>query len=287
MRRFSLTTILLAATVLVGTEGCGGSSGGSGGGTPNNPFAGVYNGSATLDSGKTGALAVDVDEDGSVTGNIVVTAPPGPAAMSVDGFPIGTYAITGQADSEGFISLGGLVPPETPFTITGGLPDGAGSHAITIALGAQTYNGTVQAQSDSPSGSVTMEQVVAGNAKLPVWSNVALLQTVNQETGYKKLFLTETIGADSRSFDVVIPDTMQPGDTVTLDSSFPRKATYSQFSWTDGNLYGWFAVSGTMTLVSRNGNKFSLIFTNAKFEPETFPTNHATGSFIANGSFHN
>jgi hypothetical protein len=287
MRCFSSITILFAVTLIFSMIGCGGSSGGSGG-TATNQFAGTYDGSAALDNGKTGTIGVEVDEDGSVSGTIVVTAPPGtPAPMAADGFPLGTYAITGQADSGGLISLGGLVPPETPFTVTGGLPDGAGSHAITIALGQQTFPGTVQVQSAEAGGNVTMELIQVGNIKNPVWSSVPLLKTNVDEDGYLKVYLTETIGNESRSFVVAIPDTMQAGDSVQLDLTHPRKASYSQFSWVDALQYGWAAVSGTMTLVSRNGDKVSLLFNNARFEPDTFPSNHATGIFIANGSFHN
>src|SRR5438309_723153 len=98
MRRTSVSSIILVIVALLIATGC------AGGGTAQapNPFAGTYDGTSTLDSAKTGTLAISVDANGTASGTLTVTAAMAPH-METSGFvfPVGSHAFSGQVDNHG------------------------------------------------------------------------------------------------------------------------------------------------------------------------------------------
>lgn len=291
MRRISLTTLLLAATVLLTAEGCGGSNGGGGGNPPGNPFAGTYEGTANLDNGKIGTLGFEVQANGVAVGFLTVPEPPNMAPTGLaDEFPPSVYDISGTVTSSGFLAMTGDITGGT-FAVEGTLTAN-GSAPITIAMvnGATTYTGTVDQQSDGPGANVTMTLITAGNAHLNLYSQGSLLAELTDEGEYDDLVITESEGmfTDSRTFSIEIPDTMQPGQVQVITNPLQQPMImYSEFTWADPVIKTWTATSGSFTLVSRNGNKVSLILTDVVIAPTPVGGNHGTGSFKASGTIHN
>lgn len=278
-------SIVIAAVTLLIAGGCGGSGGGSS--HHSNDLTGNYTGSAPVQTGYTGTLNFSVIPGGSAEGSLVVTPDATTPRALDDGIPPGNYPMSGTLDGNGNLNLGGMIGG-TPVTVTATIVgNGSGSNAFIMSFGVHTWEGTVT-KGDDPGdgGEVEADMTFSGasgtNADTTHFPSGTV--TANFDTDEADVFLHVT-DANGRTFGVTVPNSLDVGDTYTFDS-LHQFSTYAQPGSDDLFRDTWAADSGTMTLVARNGTHVSVILTNVHYTAVTFFGN-GTGSFTANGSFHN
>lgn len=147
-RRLSRTVVLCAAVGTVVMNGCGGDSGSSPGPsptstptpitTPGQAFTGNFAGTVPLDSGRTGAVAMDVQSDETATGTLTITGGATPETVPLTGF----VALTnGDFSLSGTSADGSVVA-----TVSGTLPaPGAGPGFLAIQVGTNIFRGSISA----------------------------------------------------------------------------------------------------------------------------------------------
>ena len=279
MPRKSMFSFVIAAVTLLMLGGCGGGGGGSHGGGGGRGVLGSYHGSIALDTGSEGDVSFTVEEGGATSGHLIVIATSGGPHPTADvgGIPAGSYTMLGHVDPQS-----GAIDLDDAASL-GIHMSGTAPGTVTISYGDSVYNGTVvrDTDADQPVADVTFSDEVDTNADTSHFPNGAL--TANFDSDEADVFLSVT-DASGRTFGVTVPNSLAVGDTYTFDS-LHRFATYAQ-PGDDFLNDTWAAESGTMTLVSRNGTKVSVILTDVHYSPVS-GFGHGAGTFVANGSFHN
>jgi hypothetical protein len=140
--------LALLGTLALFTAACG-SGGSTVGGVPGgpvaavNPFAGQFLGTNPLNGGQTGAVDLQVDSLGRVTGVFRVVAPPAPPAGIL--LPAGSYIVSGNVNFQtGVFSLTGSLPGVGDFTLTGTLPTGTNQGSYLLTIGGESFPGVIQ-----------------------------------------------------------------------------------------------------------------------------------------------
>lgn len=150
LKRAGVVLCALGVTVVSGgmLGGCSGgngsfnlnnSPGGGGGGAVVNSFGGAVTG---LGAGLSGIFDLDILEDNSIQGELVITGTPASQATRVVVLPAGTYTFTGQLTGNSFTGQGSSAgPPAVSYDISGTLPSGgnSGSWTITGAIGGTPF----------------------------------------------------------------------------------------------------------------------------------------------------
>jgi hypothetical protein len=270
MKLFALFLLGLLTFVMVG---CGGS--GTSAITPTaNPFAGSYTSTMTLDSGKQGSMNLAVSSTGAATGNLTVSA----ARSSREGgfsFTIGTISITGNVNPDGSFSLSGNDPTSGNFGASGQL-NSSSSGTITVTAGGQTYEGGVTLGTGSSSLTFTNVSGVNGTATNFPSNPYVVSSTVG---GASAILILPSVSENTRSFAITLNSTALAGDVIPLTGILNQKAWISYSTATDRD---WDATGGTLEILARSGNTWSVRLNAATFTART--TGTATGTFTASGT---
>ncbi|MBT9584348.1 hypothetical protein IV102_13480 [bacterium] len=137
---------LLAALALF-TAACGSSTstvtGVPGAQANASQFAGQFLGTNNLNGGQTGAVDLQVDPFGRITGVLrVVAAPVTPAGILL---PVGSYLVSGTINPQtGSFSVSGSLPGLSDFTLVGTVPTGTDQGSYVLTIGGETFTGVLQ-----------------------------------------------------------------------------------------------------------------------------------------------
>lgn len=270
MKLFALFLLGLFTFVMVG---CGG-SGTSTLAPTVNAFAGTYTSNMTLDAGKQGSMNLTVSSAGAATGTLTVSA----ARSSREGgfsFTIGTISISGNVNSDGSFSLTGNDPTSGNFGASGQL-NSSSSGTITVTAGGQTYTGGVTLGTGS--GSLTFTNVSGVNG---ITTNFPSNPYVVSSTvgGASAILILPSVNENTRSFTITLNSTALAGDVIPLTGILNQKAWVSYSTASDRD---WDATGGTLEILARSGNTWSIRLNGATFTART--TGTAVGSFTASGT---
>ncbi len=132
-----LTSVILFACMSVFCLlGCGG------GGFNVGNYVGTYDGSGSVDRGKTGTLHFTTDAEGIIAGTFVVNG----TETTGTGFNFapGTYVVVGSVTStNGGFTISGSVPDQGDFVIRGPFPSLTQSREYKIRANADNFTGTL------------------------------------------------------------------------------------------------------------------------------------------------
>jgi len=266
---------LVVATSVFSLAGCGG--GGSSVNTGPNPFAGNFVGTGTLDGGKPANLTVAVGADSTVQGSVTVTAPPGREPVE---FPTGTHEFTGTADLQGNFNTSGSLPGGQAFTVKGKLPSGATAGSFEIQAGDSKFMGQMNKETTGGGdGEIQFSNANGVNCDLSPWAK-PMTVLVNSDTQFGLSSTSKGTSNRTRTLRVLIDREMAVGSTVSavdrLTFSDPL-ILFAQFNWV--------AASGTITLVSKDGDRMKLRINGANMGPA--PGGGSAGTFTINGELDN
>ena len=142
-RMFFAATAVCAAIALSACGGDGGTSGApsptpTSTPTPGQAFTGHFAGTAALDAGRTGTVALIVQSNEQATGTLTISGGTTPETVPLTGF---------VALSNGDFSLNGSsADGSVTATVSGTLPDsGGGSGILVIQIGTTIFRGTISA----------------------------------------------------------------------------------------------------------------------------------------------
>ena len=278
MKTQNLLGPLLLASLLTG---CGGSDSASS--IAANPFAGAYNGIATLDAGRTGTLTASVSSTGALTGTFAVAAAPTATPGKNFSFSIGTFNLTGTVDASGTLNATGTDPIGGAFTITGTLSR-TGNGSYTITAGGDSYNGTISVSAGGGSGNLTISNVSGSNVNTAAWSGTPFL-LISEAGGLSAVLAIPSQTDNTRNLNMLLEARATSGTDYPIDSSNLNSVTI--FTYTDGigaNAKTWIANGGTFRLISKSAGKIKLQLVNATFAPSAAAGNPATGTFTLNAT---
>lgn len=270
----TLAAAVLAAALLTGCAGDGGGLSGAGA----SAFAGSYTADYTLDGGKGGDLAFTVAADSSVTGTLVVTAPPvlAPGTRAEDfSFTVGSLTVSGNV-SNGQLNLTGTDPNSGGFTIAGSLPTSPSDNTVlTLSAGGVNYTAQVLISQGSGSGSLTFTNSGANiNASAFPATPYVLMSTVGGSTA---LVAVPSVSDTSRSVGLTLVAEASAGTSHTFSNTNTGVVcVYSDSA--SGTEVDWKASSGTLKVISRTDSTIKVEFVNA-----VFTSSQASGSFTLNG----
>lgn len=274
MRKICFLISLLSIVVFI-LSGCAGNGGGSGG--TNNPFAGAYDGSGTVESNPA-TLTMSVGNDGGVNGTLVI-----PQAHIADGnvlFPPGNYPFIGSADSSGNVTASGTSGANT-FTLAGTLTNGGQGMSFTLSIDGNVYPITFEEHSSSGNSTFTFTNDQS-NAHLGTEWTTGTTTFEIDGSDYRLNVLNNTPGFH-RSFSINVHNTYHAGDVIDLNGSL---STIAYNETADGEFLpnAWRGTAGTMTVISVSATSMEVQLSNVTMTPAF---NNATGTFILNGSAKN
>ncbi len=277
------TQTLLGAILLTSLlTGCGGSDSSSS--IAANPFAGAYNGTSTLDAGRTGTLTASVSSTGAVTGTFAVAAAPTATPGKNFSFSIGTFNLTGTVDASGTLNATGTDPIGGAFTITGTLSR-TGNGSFTITAGGDSYNGTISVSAGGGSGSLTISNAIGTNlTNSSAWPSTPFL-LISEASGLTSVIATPATTDFSRNLNMMLESRATSGTDYPIDSSNLNSVTI--FTYTDGtgnSAKTWIANGGTFRLISKSAGKIKFQLINATFAPSGDNLSPATGTFTLNAT---
>ena len=279
MKTQNLLGALLLASLLTG---CGGSDSSSS--TAANPFAGAYNGTATLDAGRTGTLTASVSSTGALTGTFAVTAAPTATPGKNFSFNVGTFTLTGTVDASGTLNATGTDPIGGAFTITGTLSR-TGNGTYTITAGGDSYNGTISVSAGGGSGNLTISNASGANlSNTAPWSGTPFL-LISEAGGLTAVLAIPSQTDNSRSLNMMLESRATSGNDYPIDITNLNSVTI--FTYTEGigaNPKTWVANGGTFKLISKSAGKIKFQLINATFAPSAEAGNPATGTFTLNAT---
>lgn len=279
MKSSQIFFLLPLAVTLIG---CGGNGGSSSNGSAANKYAGTYRSVIGLDSGKTGTLDLVAARNGSATGTLKVEAARAVSRGEGFSFTVGTMEVSGTVGKDGTFNLNGTDPNAGNFTIEGNLPLGNGTGNLTVNAGDQSYGATIGINMGTGSGSLTFSNIDgAGISGTPFPSNPYIL--VSTVSGNSAIVAIPAMTDSSRAFRILLNSTAVPGDSITLSGILNGKATVFYEEGQSGHKKEWTATEGTLQVVARNGNNFTLKLVSAYFTPSSGDV-PSTGSFAVNGS---
>ena len=144
LRRIRSPILAMCAVLAVfALTNCGGGGGTSIGASPSPtptpaPFTGKFAGSAALDAGRTGNVSLDVQNDETATGTLVITGGATTETVPLSGFVAlsdGDFSLSGSSGD-------GLVTA----TVSGTLPASSSTTGIlVIQIGTSFFRGTISA----------------------------------------------------------------------------------------------------------------------------------------------
>ncbi len=275
------TQNLLGAILLTSLlTGCGGSDSSSS--TAANPFVGAYNGTATLDAGRTGTLTASVSSTGALTGTFAVTAAPTAPGKNFS-FSVGTFNLTGTVDASGTLNATGTDPIGGAFTITGTLSR-TGNGTYTITAGGDSYSGTITVSAGGGSGNLTISNAIGSNVNTTAWPSTPFL-LISEAGGLSAVLAIPAQTDNSRNLNMLLEARATSGNDYPIDSSNLNSVTI--FTYTDGigaNAKTWVANGGTFKLISKSAGKIKFQLINATFAPSADAGNPATGTFTLNAT---
>lgn len=265
--KYLLMAWVLGLTLLL--AGCGGSGSSA---TIANPFKGTYSSDLTLDSGKTGRLSVTIADSGATSGTLVVSA----ARGGRDGdftFTVGTINISGKANNDGTFTLSGTDANSGLFSVTGAATSSGGT--VRITAGGQEYNGSMSMGTGSGSLAFSAVEGAGINSSAFPSTPYVLSSTV---MGSTSAIILTSVTENKRVFGITLSSTTQPGDVVSLTGILNNKA----YLYYEENEKGWDATGGTMEIVARSGNTWTVKVINAQFTARA--STGSTGTFTVNGT---
>ncbi len=277
MKTQNLLGALLLASLLTG---CGGSDSSSVAAA--NPFAGAYNGTSTLDGGRTGTLTASVSSTGAFTGTFAVAAAPTAPSKNFS-FSIGTFNLTGTVDASGTLNATGTDPVGGAFTITGNLSR-TGNGSFTITAGGDSYTGSISVSAGGGSGNLTISNVSGSNVNTAAWSGTPFI-LISEAGGLSAVLAIPSQTDNTRNLNMLLEARATSGNDYPIDSSNLNSVTI--FTYTDGigaNAKTWIANGGTFRLISKSAGKIKFQLVNATFAPSAAAGNPATGTFTLNAT---
>jgi hypothetical protein len=271
----------------------------------------------------TGALDFTVDASYQITGMLSIAG----SSRAAYAFSAGVFGLTGTVDPvTGAFTMTGDIPGSGPFSISGYLPNAAGTAGYTLTAGGETYSGAfapLPSPTASPSPSASPVPLAGGSATASFTNIVgtdAVLDTYSPtDVNAKKIDnllydVLEVASVEERRYSsgnasilatrqFTVNVTMEKGTTGPARVSNPQNPDTSKppipvvtiffYSYVTGSSLAdarpYVAESGDVEVLTNNGTEVRVRVKNARMvplKPFSSALPEATGSFILDGEIY-